>query len=270
MKEIVMRRIPLSHLMLLAGPIILSCDRQPTQPSDISAGSSTSSPAASLSSTGTSATTESEITLKFDPHNFVHDVDNRFFPLRPGTRYVYKGIEDGEQEVNVTIVTHDRKDILGVSAVVVFDRVFVHGELKEKTFDWYAQDKDGNVWYLGENTKEFENGQVVSTEGSWKAGGQGAKPGIIMLAHPHVADRYFQEFLPDVAEDQARVVGRDIDIRVPYGSFHNCLKTVEWTRLEPGVKESKVFCPGVGFVKAHSEEGPFTSLVLTNITQVAR
>jgi hypothetical protein len=263
-----MRLFHFSPLMLLAAPLILSCDEQPTQASDISVGSSVSPAAAS--SAGSTAITESEITLKFDPHNFVRDVDNRFFPLRPGTRYVFHGIEDGERETNVTIVTHDRKDILGISAIVVFDRVFVHGELKEKTFDWYAQDKDGNVWYLGEDTKEYENGQVVSTEGSWKAGRQGAKAGIIMLARPHIADRYFQEFLTGVAEDQARVVGKGIDIQVPYGSFHNCLKTVEFTRLEPGIKESKVFCPGVGFVKAHSEEGPFTSLVLTNITHVSR
>jgi hypothetical protein len=265
-----MRLSPIAQLILLVVPSILSCDRQPTQPSDVSTGSSVSPAAGSSPSASLSATAQSEITLKFDPKNFVRDVDNRFFPLRPGTRYVYKGIEDGEQETNVTIVTYDRKDILGVSAIVVFDRVFVQGELKEKTFDWYAQDKDGNVWYLGENTKEYENGQVVSTEGSWKAGRDGAKPGIIMLAHPHVPDRYFQEFLAGEAEDQARVVGLGIDLRVPYGSFDNCLKTVEWTRLEPGVKESKVFCPGVGFVKAHSEEGPFTNLVLTNITHVSR
>jgi hypothetical protein len=249
--------------------LTLGCDRQPTQPSDISAGSSSRSANGSLASAGTSATAQSEITLIFDPHSFVRDVTNRFFPLRPGTRYVYHGIEDGERETNITIVTHDRKDILGVSAIVVFDRVFVQGELKEKTFDWYAQDKDGNVWYLGEDTREFENGQVVSTAGSWKAGRDGAKPGIIMLAHPHVTDRYFQEFLAGEAEDQARVVGKGLGIRVPYGSFDDCLKTVEWTRLEPGVTESKVYCPGVGFVKAHSEDGPFTSLVLTDITQVA-
>jgi hypothetical protein len=200
----------------------------------------------------------------------VRVVDNRFFPLRPGTRFFYRGEEDGEEETNITRVTHDRKNILGVSAVVVLDQVFVNGELKERTFDWYAQDQDGNVWYLGEDTAELEDGKVVSTEGSWQAGKNGAKPGIIMLAQPHITDSYRQEFLLGEAEDEARVVDRGLDITVPYGSFHHCLKTVEWTRLEPGIKESKVYCPGVGFVKAHSVEGPFTNLVLTAITQVSR
>jgi hypothetical protein len=217
-----------------------------------------------------SLTATAIISPRFDPDNFVRAVDNRLFPLRPGTRFVFKGEEDGETETNVTIVTHDRKSILGISAIVVLDRVFVHGELKEKTFDWYAQDRQGNVWYLGENTKEYEDGKVVSTEGSWEAGRQGAKPGIIMLAHPRVRDRYRQEFLAGEAEDQARVVARDLDHRVPYGSFHNCVKIVEFTRLEPGVKEAKVYCPGVGFVRARGEEGPTTSLVLTAITHSSR
>ena len=110
----------------------------------------------------------------------------------------------------------------------------------------------------------------MSTEGSWQAGKNGAKAGIIMLAQPHITDSYRQEFLFGEAEDEARVVARGLDIKVPYGSFDHCLKTVEWTRLEPGIKESKVYCPGVGFVKAHSVEGPFTNLVLTGITQVDR
>jgi hypothetical protein len=231
---------------------LVSCEGQPTQPST----GSSDAPAATATSLPA-----------FDPDNFVPVVDNRFFPLRPGTRYVYHGIEDGEVETNITIVTHDKKEILGISATVVFDRVFVRGELKEKTFDWYAQDRNGNVWYLGEDTREFEDGKVVSTEGSWKAGKDGARPGIIMLAHPQVGDSYRQEFLAGEAEDQARVVARGLDVTVPYGSFQTCLKTVEFTRLEPGVKESKDFCPGVGFVKAHSVEGPFTRLVLTEITK---
>jgi hypothetical protein len=250
----------------LAVLLIAGCQSQPTEPSQ-------NSPAPSLAAgavTSAAATTADFITLNFDPNDFVRVVDNRFFPLQPGTRFTYKGIEDGETETNVTIVTHERKNILGISAVVVFDRVFVHGELKEKTFDWYAQDRQGNVWYLGEDTKEFENGKVVSTEGSWEAGKNGAKAGIIMLAHPQIGDKYRQEFLLGEAEDVARVVDKGLDIKVPYGSFHNCLKTVEFTRLEPGVKEAKDFCPGVGFVRAHGIEGPETRLVLTGITQTSQ
>jgi hypothetical protein len=258
----------MKHLALalsLTLPLLWSCDSQPTQPSEagVDAGKANTSSNASLAE-------QPNLSLDFDPDNFVRVVDNPLFPLRPGTRFVYQGEEDGEAETNVVIVTYDRKTILGVSAIVVLDRVFVDGELKEKTFDWYAQDKQGNVWYLGENSKEYEDGKVVSTEGSWMAGRDGAKAGIIMLAHPRLGDSYYQEFYVGEAEDQARVTARGVHVTVPYGSFDNCLKTLEHTRLEPGVSEAKLFCPGVGFVRAHSKEGPLSRLVLTRITRVPR
>jgi hypothetical protein len=252
-------------LALFTTVLAAGCDRQATQPSDPASG-----PIAASSGSLPAAATSGEAfdyAPRFDPHDFVPEVDNRFFPLAPGTRYVYRGVEDGEQETNVTIVTHDRKTILGISATVVFDRVFVHGELKEKTFDWYAQDSRGNVWYLGEDTKEYEDGKVVSTEGSWKAGVHGAEPGIIMPAHPQVGQRYRQEFLAGEAEDRARVTGVDMDLTLHYGAFDHCIRPVEWTRLEPGVKEAKVYCPRVGFVAAVGEEGPATRLTLKGITR---
>jgi hypothetical protein len=246
--------------LLLAIPL-LSCDSQPTQNSNTPAVESAS---LSTASTGDAAAgAQLLFEPRFDPDDFVDVIDNRFLPLTPGTRFIYTGVEDGEEEVNVVLVTHDRKEILGISAIVVLDRVFVEGELKEKTFDWFAQDERGNVWYLGEDTKEFEDGKVVSTEGSWEAGVDGAVPGIIMPAHPKVGQHYQQEFLRGEAEDEARVVARGLDITVPFGSFHNCLKTVEFTRLEPGVKEAKFYCPGVGFVKALGIQGPDARLVLT-------
>ena len=187
-------------LLLLAALPILSCDPQPTQPSG-GAGEPALDPV--------TATAELRYAPRFDPDNFVRVVDNPYFPLKPGTRFVYFGEEDGEAEKNVTVVTHDRKEILGISAIVVLDQVFVHGELKEKTFDWYAQDRNGNVWYLGEDTKEFEDGKVVSTEGSWEAGVDGAEAGIIMPAHPQVGQHYHQEFFEGEAEDEARVAAGD-------------------------------------------------------------
>lgn len=252
-----MHRFPLT-VLLLAAPLIASCDQQPAQPSDPPAD-------ASMPVSASAVASESFFAPKFNPDSFVQRVDNRFFPLVPGTRFVYKGEEDGEAETNVTLVTKERKHILGISAVVVLDRVFVDGELKEKTFDWYAQDTRGNVWYLGEDTEELENGKVVSTEGSWEAGVKGAVAGIIMPAHPKVGQHYRQEFLAGEAEDEAKVVALGLDIRVPYGSFHNCIKTVEWTRLEPGIKEAKFYCPRVGFVRAADVEGPETRLVLRHI-----
>ena len=141
----------MNHLALafaLTVPLLWSCDGQPTQPSEtgLNAGQANTPSSAALAE-------QPNVSPHFDPNNFVRVVDNPLFPLRPGTRFVFEGEEDGELETNITIVTYDRKNILGVSAVVVLDRVFVEGELKEKTFDWYAQDKQGNVWYLGENTQ---------------------------------------------------------------------------------------------------------------------
>jgi hypothetical protein len=244
---------PNPALLLVAASLTLACDRQPTQPSEV-ASAPTAAPVAEVRYAPT-----------FDPDNFVHDVDNRFFPLVPGTRYVYVGEEDGERETNVTLVTHDRKNILGIRAIVVLDRVIVDGELKEKTFDWYAQDKQGNVWYLGEDTKEYEDGKVVSTEGSWEAGVDGAEAGIIMPADPQVGMHYRQEFFVGEAEDEARVTGVGAEVTVPFGSFQGCIRTVEWTRLEPGIKEAKFYCRDVGFVKALGIEGSDARLVLKNI-----
>ena len=237
-------------LLLAAACLTLGCDGQPTQPSQAAA---------------FTPTAESRYAPRFDPGNFVSDVDNRFFPLVPGTRYVSVGEGDGERETNVTLVTHDRKNILGISATVVLDRVFVDGEVKEKTFDWYAQDRQGNVWYLGEDTKEFEDGKVVSTEGSWEAGVDGAVAGIIMPADPRVGQHYQQEFFLGEAEDEARVTGVGAEVTVPFGSFDGCIRTVEWTRLEPGIKEAKWYCPDVGFVKALGVEGSDARLVLKNV-----
>ena len=245
-------------LALLAAPMILSCDSQPTQPSVLGA-------TAAADAAMTSAATL--YTPRFDPKDFVDVVNHRFFPLKPGMRWEYSGVEDGEKETNVVLVTGERKEILGISATVVLDRVFVEGELKEKTFDWFAQDSRGNVWYLGEDTRELEDGKVVSTEGSWEAGRDGAVPGIIMPAHPQPGQHYRQEFLKGEAEDEASITSRGLDVTVPFGSFHNCLKTVEFTLLEPGVSEAKFYCPHIGFVKARGIQGPETRLVLTSVSE---
>jgi hypothetical protein len=163
----------------------------------------------------------------------------------PGTRYIYRG---GEETIEVT-VTHDTKQILGVTTIVVHDVVSIDGETIEDTYDWYAQDNSGNVWYLGEDTKEYENGQVVSTEGSWEAGVDGAKPGIVMHAtQPAIGSPYRQEYYACKAEDMAEVVSLDESVTVPYGSFDNSLQTREFTPLDPDVNEYKYYAPGVGLV----------------------
>jgi hypothetical protein len=262
MKEILMLRPSLIPL-LLAALTIPGCDSRPTQPSTAPAESANLGTTQAIDAAAASA--QSLYAPRFDPKDFVDVVDHRFFPLKPGTRWVYTGVEDGEKETNVVLVTGERKEILGVSATVVLDRVFVEGELEEKTFDWFAQDSRGNVWYLGEDTREFQDGKVVSTEGSWEAGVDGAVPGIIMPANPQPGQHYQQEFLKGEAEDEASITARGLDITVPFGSFHNCLKTVEFTRLEPGISEAKFYCPEIGFVKARGIQGPESRLLLKNV-----
>ncbi len=179
---------------------------------------------------------------EINPANFVAAVDNPLYPLVPGTKLVYR---EGSETIEVS-VTRDTKQILGVTCVVVRDTVSVDGEVSEDTFDWFAQDKDGNVWYFGEDTKEYEDGKVVSTEGSWEAGVGGAKPGYVMLAAPKVGDTYRQEYFPCHAEDMAEVLSLDESVSVPYGNLENCLKTRDYSPLEPAANENKYYCPGLG------------------------
>ncbi|HWO02130.1 MAG TPA: hypothetical protein VNS63_22985 [Blastocatellia bacterium] len=180
-----------------------------------------------------------------DPANFVDGITNPFFPMIPGTTFVYRG---GGEDVTVT-VTDRTKTILGVKCVVVRDVVKVNGQVTEDTEDFFAQDVQGNVWYFGEITQEFENGELVSIAGSFKAGVNGAKPGIIMRAAPRVGDVYRQEFLLAEAEDVAEVLGLNASATVPAASCNNdCLITKETTPLEPGAVENKYYARGIGFI----------------------
>lgn len=188
---------------------------------------------------------------KFDPCNFSNDgiVNNTYYTLTPGTTFTYEGETEDGHEKNIVIVTNQTREILGVNATVVWDRVWLEDELIEETFDWFAQDKDGNVWYLGEDSKEYENGEVTTTEGSWEAGVDGAKPGINMEADPQIGDQYKQEFYKGHAEDQAEVVSLNETVTVPFSTFTNCLKTSDSTPLEPTTgDEDKYYCTDVGGV----------------------
>ena len=189
------------------------------------------------------------ITLPFDPANFVRGIDNRYFPLSPGTIFTYRGVSKNGQESNTVEVTRNTKTILGVTTTVVHDQVYIEdGSLSEDTFDWYAQDKRGNVWYFGEDTKEYDHGVLVSTAGSWEAGKGDAKAGIIMLGDPHVGDSYKQEDSPGVVADMAKVISLSETASVGAGTFANCLSTTEWTPIEPGNRARKFYAPGVGVV----------------------
>ena len=184
-----------------------------------------------------------------NPSDFVAKIDNPYFSLTPGTTYVYEGVTEKGNEHNEVYVTHDTKVILGVTCIVVKDTVKVDGVLEEETIDWYAQDKNGNVWYFGENSLSYEGGLIVSLGGSWMAGGDGAKPGIIIKAHPQVDDLYRQEFALGVAEDMAEVLNLNGSTTVPAGTFQNCVETKDFSPLEPDIVEHKFYALGIGNVQ---------------------
>jgi hypothetical protein len=202
-----------------------------------------------------------------DPVNFVSQIDNRFFPLEPGTTFFYAGTKEGIPSTSEFHVTHDTKTILGVTTTVVHDLAFQEGVLVEDTLDWFAQDKAGNVWYFGEAAKELDAaGNVISTEGSWEAGVDGAMAGIVMLAHPHVGDRYHQEVAPSVAEDMAKVLSLDKEKCVRFGCFDDLLLTKEWSPLKPGVVEQKYYAEGVGLILALMVKGGHERMDLVNVS----
>jgi hypothetical protein len=197
-----------------------------------------------------------------NPADFVATIDNPYFPLTPGTTYIYEGITERGLEHVETTVTTDTKVILGVTCNVVRDTVTVDGVLAEDTFDWYAQDKTGNVCYFGENSLSYEGGLIVSLAGSWIAGVDGAKPGIIMEASPKVGDLYRQEFSAGVAEDMAEVLSLNESVTVPAGSYTNCIKTKDLSPIEPDAIKHKLYCPGVGNVQiVDLETGNHTDLL---------
>jgi hypothetical protein len=200
-----------------------------------------------------------------DPADFTTKIDNKYFPLKRGTTLVYRGKTKDATVGDVVAVTSDTKQIMGVDCVVVDDKVTEDGKLAEHTYDWYAQDKKGNVWYFGEDSKEINNGKVTSTEGSWEAGKNGAKPGTIMPAHPKVGHTYRQEYSKGVAEDMARPLKLDGSASVPYGSFDHTLVTYEWTPLDPNVSAHKYYAAGVGTILEAAAKGPPERLELVDV-----
>ena len=197
---------------------------------------------------------------KIVPADFQTAVDNPWFPLVPGTTYKYVETKDGERVDVVTTVTTQTKTILGVHCIVVHDLATANGKTKEDTLDWYAQDKHGNVWYFGEDTKAYRENGKYTTEGSWEAGEDGAQPGIIMPANPAPGEPYRQEYLAGHAEDKAQVIALNESVKVPYGEFVGALRTKEWSDLEAG-SDAKWYARGVGFIRSAAEDGEVAELV---------
>jgi hypothetical protein len=198
--------------------------------------------------TGSGGLPRSSERVKLDPADFTTKIDNPYWPMQPGTRWVYRETSgDGPpNRVVVTVTDFTKRVRAGIVARIVHDRVTQAGRLVEDTMDWYAQDGDGNVWYLGEDTREYEDSTKVSTKGSWEAGVDGAQPGVIIPAHPRAGMAYRQEHRAGTAEDRARVLALDERVEVPAGSFDHVLMTRDWTPLEPDVVEHKFYARGMG------------------------
>jgi hypothetical protein len=231
------RRAIVGLLAILMAAAVAACDGDPQEASQ----------AGSPSAAATTLPTGSE-PVRLDPSRFTTRIDNPWWPMTPGNRWLYREKADGEvQRVEVT-VTDQTKTIMGIEARVVHDRVTLEkdGSLVEDTYDWYAQDDKGNIWYLGEDTKEYENGKVSSTEGSWEAGVDGAQPGILLPASPQPGLSYRQEYYEGEAEDAAQVLSLDKQAEVPFGSFQDLLQTRDWTPLQPELLEHKYYAKGVG------------------------
>jgi len=208
----------------------------------------------------------------YNPHvppakHFSKAIDNPYFALPVGRTFVYRGVENGKKELDRMHVTGKTKNVAGIAATVVSDNVYEPPpKLREKTFDYYAQDDHGNVWYLGEDTREFLSGGKVDRSGSWLTGVKGAKPGLIMEANPQVPDAYRQECLSGEAEDLAWVVARGGSVKVPVGRFHPLVRTLEFSPLEPEIVERKIYAPGVGIVSEHQLSGGHETLKLVRVT----
>ena len=183
-----------------------------------------------------------------DPTNFVGEITNPYFPLKPGTIYKFEGTRDGARRRVEMTVTAETKVIMDVTCIVVRDVSSTETEMVEKTVDWYAQDKEGNVWYFGEDTAEYANGKVTSTAGTWMAGVDGALPGYILKAAPKVGEGYRQEYRPGVAEDYAKVVQLDATTEGPTGKYTNVVVTEDTDLLDKAKLEHKYFASGVGFI----------------------
>jgi hypothetical protein len=254
--------------------VVAGCSSHATDRSD----STADSPADASGTAGASTTTgttggadlpQGDEEVALDPADFTTTVDNRWFPLRPRTQWLYReaGVE-GAFDVLVTVTSETVRLANGVEARVVRDTVKHAGEVVEDTFDWYAQDSNGTVWYLGEDTIELEDGHA-SHEGSFEAGKDGAQAGVIMPADPQLGDVYRQEYLAGEAEDNGAVLATARMADVPAGHYDDLVLTEDTTPLEPRVSEYKLYAPGVGLVLTLGVSGGASREALLDVRQVS-
>jgi hypothetical protein len=214
--------------------------------------------AATTSTTKAPSGTLANYHPKIDPSKFSNKIDNPYFPLKAGTTHILVGKRDGAPTRHVLRVTPQTKRVLGVDTAVIKDTVTSNHSLIEKTTDWYAQDNKGNVWYFGEQTAEYANGVVTTTEGSWEAGVDNAQPGIIMPAHPKPGPWYRQEYRPGIALDRAKILKENLTLTVNGKTYHKVIKTHDVNPLDPSLVEYKWFAPGIGTLKTIRSGGGHT------------
>jgi hypothetical protein len=207
---------------------------------------------------------------RYSPNDYTTRIDNPWFPLRPGTTYIYEGVESGARTRDRMTVTSTTKNIDGIDCRVISDKVFKNGRLAERTKDYYTQDEDGNVWYFGEDTAELDkHGNVTSRDGTWRTGRNGARAGVFMQSFPQKGASFYQELDRGNAEDHYLVQNLTSEVKVPYGHFgrnplrRSVEKTKEWSPLEPNIREVKFYAFGVGQISGHVTRGPreYTKLV---------
>jgi hypothetical protein len=203
-----------------------------------------------------------------DPSSFVSRVDNPYLPLAPGTTLRYRGVmKDGTTpQVDTFAITHQKRIVMGVPCTVVRDTVTSRGRPVERTYDWFAQDRQGNVWYMGEETQELKHGRFGKMIDSGPAGRNGAQPGLMMEAHPRKGDSYWQFHWPGHALDTAIVLGSGGRVELPYRSFRETLLTQEQSLLEPGVRDRKWSVRGIGYVQERAASGTREQIKLVSVT----
>jgi hypothetical protein len=208
--------------------------------------------------------------VRLDPADFTTEIDNEYWPMRPGTRWTYREVDEEGRELRVvvTVTAVTREIANGVTARVVRDTVSQDGELVEDTFDWYAQDDEGTIWYLGEDTAEFEDGEVATREGSFEAGVDGALAGVIMPGEPEAGTRYRQEYYEGEAEDNGEVLSTSEQAEVPAGHYDDVLLTKDTITIEPDVLEYKLYARGVGPVLVFGVSGGGGREELVDVSRV--
>jgi hypothetical protein len=206
-------------------------------------------------------------TVDIDPQGFVQRIDNPYMPLTPGSSWRLEGRTADGYEVDTITVLDETREVMGVTTTVVKDVVKLRGEgVVEKTWDWFAQDLRGNVWYFGEDTAEYENGKIVSRAGAWEAGVDGALPGIVMPAEPVPNDATRQEYFPGEAEDMGWLVQTGLSTKVPAGSYDDVIRVLEWSPLEPRIVVEKLYAPGVGILGEEALSGGLENFELVEFS----